>query len=66
MASEWGQVLISGAQWQNKGQQTQTGTHEHEKKLFTLKVSRLPKEVVKPLSLEIFKTCLDPFLCELL
>jgi len=40
------------------------------KKFFTLKVTeywnRLPREVVASLSLEILKTCLNAFLCNLL
>jgi len=40
------------------------------KTFFTLSVTehwnRLPREAVKSLSLEIFKTCLDTFLCNLL
>ena len=51
--------------------------HEHRKfhlnmrkNIFTLRVTelwhRLPREVVESPSLEIFKTCLDAILCNLL
>ena len=36
------------------------------KNFFTLKVNSLPREVVESPSLEIFKTCLEVVLCNLL
>jgi len=60
------------AQQQNKGQQTKLEhrkfQEKHEKKI-TLRVTehwnRLPREEVESPSLEIFKTCLEAFLCNL-
>lgn len=71
----------SAAQQQNKGQQTQTEIQEilsdSEEKLLhfggyrvtlgiTEHLNRLPREVVKSLFLELFKTSLDMILCNLL
>lgn len=67
------QALFSGAQWQDKGQWAQT---EHRKlninmrkRFFTLKVTqhwnKLSRVTVESF-LEMFKTCLEVFLCNLL
>jgi len=58
---EWGQALFSGAQWQDKEQQVQSGTQEvpykHREGLLYCELTgqwhRLPREVVE-FPLEIF------------
>ena len=70
----WGQNLFSSDQWQNKGWWAQSGTQEstseHEENFFILSVTehwnRLTREILEPHSLEIFRTHLDAFLCNLL
>ena len=73
-ASGWCQALFSGVQQQNKGQQAQIeaqkAPYKHEEELLYCDSDRdwdrLPREVVESLPLEILKTHLDAFLCELL
>jgi len=72
----WDPTPFGGAQQQNKGQRAQTGTgtwevpSEHEEKLLYCDGDRAlntqPREAVDSPSLEIFKTQLDTFLCNLL
>ena len=61
-AAAWAKIKKPQAGWGN--------TNIRKKKVFTLKVTehwnRLPREVVESPSLEIFKTHLDAFLCNLL
>ena len=67
MGSGWGQALLSGAQ-----QQAQTGAQDlpwkHEEKSYCdgdRAVERADWEAAEPPSLQIFKTHLDTFLCNL-
>lgn len=67
-------TLFCGAQWQDKGQLTQTEAQKLclniRKTFFTFRVTeylnRLPREVLESPSLEILKTWLDVILCNLL
>lgn len=63
-----GQGFLSDAQRQHKGQWTQPGTqvvpYEHEGKSLYAEGDRSP--LVDFRSLEIFKTCLNAFMCNLL
>ena len=71
MQRGWGKALSSGVQQQDKEQQVQTGINLNMRKgFFTSGVTehwnKLPLEAVESPSLEIFKTHLDTFLCNLL
>ena len=68
------QALFDGDQWQDKGQWHKLERRKFyaniRKNVFTVWVTehwnRLSREIVESPSLEIFKTCLDAFLYNLL
>jgi len=60
---QWCPVTEQGAQ---TAAQEDPSEHEEETLRVMERWNRLPKEVMDSPSLEIFKTCLDEFLCNLL
>jgi len=67
----WCPILCGGAQQQEKGQwaQTQEALYKHKEELLLKNNStgtRLPREVVQSPSLNVLKTSLDGYLCNLL
>lgn len=66
----WGEILLSGVQNRVRGNgQRHRKFHSNMRKNFTVRVmercNRLPREFVESSFLEIVKTHLDTFLCNL-
>ncbi|KAJ7405701.1 hypothetical protein WISP_138048 [Willisornis vidua] len=69
----WSQALLSDAQQQDKRQQAETDAQkvspEYKEELYCVDdrtLEQLPRVVVEPPSLEIFKNSLDTILCHVL
>ena len=72
MSSVWGQALFGGAQQQDKGHElVHRKFHMNMRtNFFTLRVTehwnKLTKKAAETPSMEIFKSCLDTFLCNIM